>query len=258
MKSNNFNKKPFFSVVTVVKNDENNIQRTLISVLNQEFKNFEYIIIDGQSKDKTLTIIDQYKKDISHIISEPDSGIYFAMNKGANLANGEFLVFVNSGDILTKKALLIIHDKINQNPKIDFIFGTVKRHYTKDTILKFGFDKKKLFYNFDFATSHSTGFYIRNSIFKKIGLFNTKYKCSADYDIYYKSIIIYNLAGSSTEKHELIGEVSSGGFSSTISPFEHIIEEIKIRIDNGQNKFFIFLIFLNALLKYFFKKFQFN
>ena len=122
---------PLFSIITVVKNDEKNIQKTIVSVLNQKFKNFEYIIIDGNSNDSTVSVINQYKHKIDLLISEDDDGLYFAMNKGAKIAKGKFLVFVNSGDVLNVNALGIINDKISQNPTVDFIFGTVKRHYTK-------------------------------------------------------------------------------------------------------------------------------
>ena len=245
---------PFFSIITVVKNDEKNIELTINSILNQEFKNFEYIIVDGNSKDNTVGIINRYKDNIDKIISENDNGIYFAMNKGANLASGKFIVFVNSGDIFTTKALKIIYERITKQPDVDFIIGTVKRHYTKDTIIKSGFDKKRLKYNFDFATSHSTGFFLRNSKFREIGFFNTNYKCSADYDIYYKLLILNDLQGVSTKHEELIGEVSSGGFSSKISFFDHLLEETKIRINNHQNIILVALIFINALIKRVFKK----
>ena len=92
-----FNKKknlPFFSVITVVKNDEKNIDKTLKSVLSQNFRDFEYILIDGKSKDKTLNIIKKYKKSIAHLKSEIDKGIYYAMNKGIKLAKGHVIVFV--------------------------------------------------------------------------------------------------------------------------------------------------------------------
>ena len=247
-------KKPFFSIITVVKNDEKNIQKTIVSILNQKFKNFEYIIIDGNSKDSTISIINKYKDRINNIISEDDDGLYYAMNKGAKISNGEFIVFVNSGDILTTEALKIIYTKIINNPDADFIIGTVKRHYTKDTIIKSGFDKKRLIYNFDFATSHSTGFFIRSSKLREIGLFNTNYKCSADYDVYYKLLILNNLDGISTKNEELIGEVSSGGFSSKISFIKHLKEETTIRLNNGQNKFIVILIFINAFIKHLFKK----
>ena len=245
--------KPLFSIITVVKNDEKNIQKTILSILNQEFKNFEYIIIDGNSKDTTISLINKYKKDINYIISEDDNGIYYAMNKGAKISSGEFIVFVNSGDLLTTKALKIIKNKINEKPNIDFLFGTVKRHYTKDTLIKHGFSKKRLIYNFDFATSHSTGFFIRRSVFASMGFFNTKYKCSADYDVYYKLIINKNGAGTYTDKQDLIGEVSSGGYSSKLNFFDHLVEETKIRFENKQNIFIIILIFVNALIKQVFK-----
>ena len=241
--------KPQFSIITVVKNDEKNIQKTIESILNQTFKNFEYIIIDGKSDDSTLSLINKYKDKINFIISEKDDGIYFAMNKGAKIASGEFVVYVNSGDTLTANALKIIQRKINEKPNIDFVFGTVKRHYTKDTLIKFGFNKKKLIYNFDFATSHSTGFYLRKSKFQELGFFNTKYKCSADYDVYYKMLILNNAEGTFTDKQNLIGEVSSGGYSSKLSFIDHLIEEMRIRFDNKQNFFLIIFIFFNALIK---------
>src|SRR5690606_32384988 len=86
------------SVITVVYNDEKNIERTIKSVLNQTYPHIEYIIIDGASKDKTLDIIKHYDKQISKIISEPDKGIYDAMNKAMKLATGDYLLFMNSGD----------------------------------------------------------------------------------------------------------------------------------------------------------------
>ena len=95
---------------------------------------------------------------------------------------------------------------------------------------------------------------MRRSKFKDIGYFNTKYKCSADYDVYYKLIIKNKLNGLSTNKNEIIGEVSAGGFSSKLSFLEHLKEEIIIRIDNGQNKLIVLLILINALLKKFFIK----
>ena len=120
--------KPLFSIITVVKNDEKNIQKTILSILNQEFKNFEYIIIDGNSKDTTISLINKYKKDINCIISEDDNGIYHAMNKGAKISNGEFIVFVNSGDLLTKKALKIIQNKISW-----FFFSSTSHVYSSSS-----------------------------------------------------------------------------------------------------------------------------
>ena len=176
------------------------------------------------------------------------------MNKGIKIATGNFLLFVNSGDLLTKNALKIIYKLYSKNREVDFIFGTVKRHYTSNTIIKSGYNKFRLNYNFDFATSHSTGFFIKLDSLKKVGNFNTKYKCSSDYDFYYRSIIKKKLKGISTSKNKLIGIMKSGGHSSKISFFQHLFEETRIRYDNKQNLLIILLIFCNAIIKFGFKK----
>lgn len=251
--NNSLTKKPFFSIITVVKNDENNIEKTIESITQQSFKNYEYIIIDGKSSDKTRTKILKHKKKINMLISQKDNGIYYAMNKGINLSNGEVIVFINSGDLFSKNALRFIYNKFKRYQKIDFVFGTVLRHYTKKSILKSGFNRNKLIYNFDFATAHSTGFFLKKKIYNLLKGFDTRYKCSADYDIYHKIFFKYKLNGKSTAKNQLVGIVASGGFSSKISFLEHLKEEMQIRFNNKQNIFLIIIIFFNTLIKYFFK-----
>lgn len=245
---------PKFSIITVVKNDSLEISKTIKSVLSQSFKNFEYIIIDGKSTDGTLKILSKYKHKFNHLISERDNGIYFAMNKGVKISKGEIIVFINSGDLFSKNALKIINNIFEKNKKLDFVFGTVRRHYTKSTILKYGFDKNRLRYNFDFATAHSTGFFLKKKIFDKYGVFNTKYICSADYDLYYRLILKNKLIGSFSKKNQLIGIVKSGGFSSKFNFFQHIIEETRIRLNNDQNFIIVLIIFFNAIFKGFLKK----
>lgn len=94
-----------FSIVTVVYNDVDEIQRTIASALGQEFDSYEYIIIDGASKDGTLELIQQYKSRIC-VLSERDSGLYDAMNKGLDLANSEYVLFLNAGDYFVNSSVL--------------------------------------------------------------------------------------------------------------------------------------------------------
>lgn len=89
---------PKFSIITIVYNGEKEIVRTIESVLGQTYKNLEYIIVDGASKDKTVDIVKKYEAQITRIISEPDTGIYNAMNKGLKVATGDYIYFANSGD----------------------------------------------------------------------------------------------------------------------------------------------------------------
>ncbi len=245
---------PYFSIITVVKNDIKNITKTIQSIKNQSFKNYEYLIIDGKSSDGTLEQIKKYKKFINLIISAKDEGLYFAMNKGAKFAKGKILVFVNSGDTLSKDALKIVYKKFLQNKEFNFIFGTVMRHYKTDSILKFGYNFNRLKYNFDFATAHSTGFFLNRKIFIKHGMFKTKYKISADYDLYLRLIWKNKILGSSTKKSDLIGTVASGGYSSKVPFYKHLLEETKIRLDNNQNFILVIIIFFNAIIKFIYKK----
>jgi glycosyltransferase involved in cell wall biosynthesis len=91
---------PKVSIITIVYNGEMLIERTITSVLSQTYKNIEYIIVDGASTDKTLEIVKKYGKDISFWISEPDKGLYDAMNKGLKLATGDYVWFLNAGDTI--------------------------------------------------------------------------------------------------------------------------------------------------------------
>ena len=109
------NKSFKITVITVVKNSVNNIEKTINSVLKQKNINTEYIIIDGGSKDGTLDIINRYKEKISLIVSEKDNGIWSAMNKGLELANGEIIGFLNSGDIYYTNTLNTVEKYFNEN-----------------------------------------------------------------------------------------------------------------------------------------------
>lgn len=99
--------KPFFTIITVSYNEEATIEGTIKSVLNQTFKDFEYIIIDGGSKDKTVDIIKKYSNQISIWVSEKDQGIFDAMNKGIELSSGTWLNFMNSGDSFYDTSVLL-------------------------------------------------------------------------------------------------------------------------------------------------------
>ena len=250
---NKTRKKPFFSVITVVKNDEKNINKTIKSIKQQTFKNYEYIIIDGASKDKTLNVIKK-NKIFNILISEKDNGIYHAMNKGIRVSKGNVILFVNSGDTITKNALKIVN-KIFNKKIISYVFGTVLRHYKTGSILKHNYNFNRIKYNFDFATSHSTGFFLRKKVYKEIGLYNNKFKCSADYDLYFR-LFRKNLKGSATKKSDLIGVVASGGYSSKLSFFDHLIEETKIRIHNNQKILFIIILVINSIFKNIIKRFR--
>jgi glycosyltransferase involved in cell wall biosynthesis len=245
-------KKKLLSIITVVKNDVDNIESTITSILSQKFRKIEYIIIDGKSTDGTISLIKKYKKKIDKVMIAHDKGIYDAMNKGIKIASGEYIGFCNSGDVLKKNSIKTICKFLDY--KTDVLFATVKRNYIGSYIIKSGYDLKRLNYNFDFATSHSTGFYIKKKFHRLIGFYEQKFKCSADYDFYLRLFKNKNLNIKKTSKNKIIGEVQSGGYSSTLSKLEHLNEETKIRFNNKQNILLILAIYINTLIKMTLKK----
>jgi glycosyltransferase involved in cell wall biosynthesis len=116
---------PVISIITVVLNRAKDIRYTLESIAKQDYPQIEYIVIDGGSTDGTLPIIEGYKRNIKHLVSEPDRGIYDAMNKGLQMVSGDYLIFINGGDALhrpdtiSKLAETIAHHK----PQPDIIYG---------------------------------------------------------------------------------------------------------------------------------------
>lgn len=117
---------PKFSIITVTFNAEKYIEETIMSVITQTYHNIEYIIVDGKSTDKTMSIVEKYKDRISKIISEPDKGLYDAMNKGIDLATGDYLCFLNAGDTLHEDDTIynMVHSINNHHSTLpDILYG---------------------------------------------------------------------------------------------------------------------------------------
>jgi len=234
--------RPLISIITVVKNNKKYLEKTIKSIIGQSYKNYELIIIDGNSTDGSLEIIKKF--DNLNLVdlwtSENDLGIYYAFNKGLAVAQGEMIGFVNSDDILLKDALKILVKYYNKNKNFDFIFGSVKKHWG----VLHGYKPWKIKFTWGFYSSHSTGFFIKKNAAKIVGPYNTKYKLSSDYDYFYRMIVKLKLRGISTKKSELFGIFRRGGFSSKINFFDHMAECTRIRLDNGQNKFIVLATFI--------------
>jgi len=233
------------SIITVTKNSERFLLENIESLAKQTYRNFEHIIVDGASTDKTLDIIKKNSVKITKWISEPDQGLYYAMNKGLNLCSGDVIGVLNSDDIYFPETLSTVNEYF-QNNDIDFLFGSVFKHK-----LMHGFYPKKIHWTFGFYTTHSVGFFIKKTSQDKIGPYNTKYKWSADYDLFYKIIVKNKMKGIATKKTEIFGNFRLGGISSRIRYIDFLKENNQIRIDNGQNKLIVFCIFILRLLRNF-------
>jgi len=118
---------PKISVVTVVKNDAGKLEKTLLSVIMQDYKNLEFIVIDGASTDGSLELIKKYESGITKLISEKDTGIYNAMNKGIDCCTGDYVCFLNSGDVFYKPDVLtkIAKGITDLQNNADIVYGDI-------------------------------------------------------------------------------------------------------------------------------------
>ena len=234
------------SVITVTKNSEKFLEENINSLKNQTYKNFEHIIIDGNSTDRTVEIIKKNKDKIDYWVSEPDEGLYDAMNKGIKACTGDIIGILNSDDIYFPEALKFVNQYFTEQENLDFLFGTVEKHK-----LMHGYYPEKIKWTFGFYTTHSVGFFIKKSSQMKIGFYDTRYKYSADYDLFYKMIVKKKMFGIATKKDEIFGKFRQGGLSSRIKYLDFLKENNRIRINNGQNILFVYLIFVLRLLRNF-------
>lgn len=172
--------KPLITVVTVVYNGESTLEQTIQSVVNQTYDNIEYIIVDGGSKDGTLDIIKKYEDKIDYWQSEPDKGIYDAMNKGIGLAMGEYIALLNSGDWYEQDAIASVVDAYKENKNID-VFYSLMRVLNEENEIQwiYGYGHKVLN---SFMISHPTSF-VKRSVYEK-NQYNLSYRSAADYDLF--------------------------------------------------------------------------
>ncbi len=198
---------PEVSIITINRNNAKGLENTLKSIENQTYKNFELIVIDGNSSDKSVDVINQHTPIINYWISEPDKGIYNAMNKGIAKATGTFCLFLNSGDCLAQKnSLEIFSNNIAEN--IDIYYGNIK--YENDA-KEYEFNNHLSILDFvNNSIGHGASF-IKTDLFEKFGNYNEENKIISDSEFFIKTIIVNNIS----YKHinELITIYQDGGVS---------------------------------------------
>ena len=247
-------KRPLFTIITAVYNGERYIEQTIKSVLNQKFKNFEYIIIDGKSTDKTMEIVNKYKNKVDLIISKKDKNLWDALNKGIKLSRGKIIAIINSDDKYNSNALKIASNYFSIYPKIDFFFGAVKKTkwgFKNIQKIYHGFYPKKILYKFNIYPSHSIGFFIKKKSHLRVGYYDTNLEYGSDYDFFYRMIVKYKMLGIASKKNESLGTFRPGGMSEKLPWIKILLIESKIRIKNNQNFIFVILLFLLNLLNRF-------
>ena len=193
------NKYPFVSIVTPNYNGEKYLEETIKSIINQTSHDYEFILVDGKSTDNSLNIIKKYLKKINIFISEKDKSMYHAIDKGISKAKGEVIIWINSDDLLHKKAVQNVSKIFKKNPEIDWISGI--NGYIKKNIQFSGipYIYPKFILSKGYANHAHWGFVqqesisFRKKLYKKSGGFDYKYKNSCDFGLWKKFSTITTL-----------------------------------------------------------------
>jgi glycosyltransferase involved in cell wall biosynthesis len=224
------------SIISVNYNDAKGLENTIKSVQKQTYTNYEHIIIDGNSNDGSKKVIEKFKESFSYWVSETDSGIYNAMNKGIEKAKGDYLLFLNSGDYLLNELVLKnVGEQIQGG--LDIYYGNLN-FIDKNGIAKTREYPKKLSFYYFFDNGHlpHPASFTKKALFDKVGVYKEKYKIVADWDFYVNAICRYN----ATCKHLdlIITNFDTHGISSKKEFTELRISE---RNDSLRENFSMFL-----------------
>lgn len=173
------------SIITICYNSAHSIADAVNSVLSQTYPNIEYIVVDGKSKDNTVEIIQSFGDRISKFISEPDKGIYDALNKGVRMATGDVIGFMHSDDLFANDQIIEKVARMFEDSSTQSVYGDLQYVYKTDTnkVLRYWksgeFSLQKL--RMGWMPPHPT-FYVRKSVYDAYGDFQIRYKIAADYD----------------------------------------------------------------------------
>jgi glycosyltransferase involved in cell wall biosynthesis len=176
------------SIITVNRNNDAGLEKTIKSVIGQSAADFEYIIIDGASTDGSVDIIKKYAEKIQYWVSEPDAGIYNAMNKGIKKASGDFCLFLNSGDCLMEKDTLSkVFMEIDGYKEADIYYSDVIK--ANNSVLLFP-DNLTIDYLIKSFINHQNTI-IKTSLFVKHGFYNEELTIVSDWEFFLKELWIY-------------------------------------------------------------------
>ena len=240
--------KPLVSIITVVLNGEEHLNKTLNSVINQTYENLEYIVVDGGSTDGTIDNIKKYEDKIDYWVSEKDNGIYDAMNKGIDLATGEWINFMNVGDELHNHSILTHIFTHHNYQEIKVIYGNHELIYPggHPRLVKAGLIKN--FWKGE-QFCHQSSF-VKTS-YLKLYKFNHCKKIAADFEFYYKSI-------QNNAKFKFVdltvAKFITGGVSD-VKRINSILERWEVIEKTLKNNIFYCLLIIKEILKILVKRF---
>ena len=245
------------SIVTVTRNSAATIEDTILSVAGQSYQYFEHIIIDGASTDGTLDIINKHIGKFSKLISEPDAGIYDAMNKGIRLATGDVVGFLNADDVYSDSNVLDAIANSFKNTAVSACFGDLV--YMDESLSKLVRYWKSQSYQdglFEkgWMPAHPT-FFVRRTVFKRYGDFDLTFKLQSDFDLTMRFLSIYKIKSIYLPKVLVKMRVGGATNRSISNIFKGNIEAYQICRKNGLkvSPLFIFMKILSRVPQFFSK-----
>ena len=177
------------SIITINYNNAAGLEKTICSIVAQTYRFIEYILIDGGSADGSKDVINRYAGNFAYSISEPDTGIYSAMNKGIRAATGDYLLFINSGDILLNDS--VIEEAIRFRLDKDLVSGNIVFSEGKD-LRDWIVDEEISFRTFYESTIPHPGTFIKRELFEEVGLYNEQYTIVSDWDFFLLATCKFN------------------------------------------------------------------
>jgi len=243
------------SIITASHNSVDTIVDTINSVLTQTYPDIEYIVIDGASSDGTKDIVTSFGQRISRFVSEPDEGLYDAINKGIRIATGEIVGILNSDDFFCNNTVIERVVESFMGNEIDAVFGDVQFVDTVNTSRVVRYYSSKHFktarFRFGFMPAHSS-FYVKRELFEKLGYYKTDYKIAADYELLIRFLYINKISYKYLEMPFVsmrMGGVSNKSIHSMYTLNKEIAKACR---ENGIKTNYIFIY-----SKYFSKLFEF-
>ena len=240
------------SVITISKNCKPTIERTIKSVLNQEYKDKEYIVIDGDSIDGTKEVLEKYKPFVDKIVSENDEGIYHAINKGIKLAKGDIISLIHGNDMFAhEKVLTDVANNFRDNNNLDILIADVAFKNKLDDNKYIRYYPSKTFrpwmLRFGYSPPHLSSFFSRN-VKNSIGLYNTDFKIAGDFEYFVRCFLKNKLKYKKLNKcfvYMSLGGVSNRNIKSYLISSNEINKALK------KNSFYsnIILTFVRFPLK---------
>lgn len=200
------NNLPLVSIITVCFNSAKTIEQTILSVLHQTYSNIEYIIIDGGSSDGTQGIIKKYSDRVAYSVSEPDNGIYDAMNKGIRAATGEIIGIINSDDWYDLDAIAKVVEIYSKNKGVDVIHGGIRIYENERFSTSYCPRIKEL----NLCMIPHPSCFITKAAYNQYGVYNINYRIAADYELVAR---IYSAKGKFVYYNTILANLRMGGAS---------------------------------------------